>query len=140
MQALRTIALRYPEAEEGIACKGTALECSAFKVRQKAFLFVGAAEMKVKLHDSLAEASKLASDEPDRCTVGVHGWVTVKISANRTSPAGLLEKWIDESFRLLAPRQLVATLPAMNPPPSAKLAPVRKRAKPAPKRRRSTRG
>ncbi len=111
LEALRSLALTYPEAEEGIACQGTALECSAFKARKKTFLFVSARELKVKLGDSLAEAKKLAKAEPARIQVGVHGWVTVKFSDEQTSPLEILKRWIDESYRLLAPKQLVAMLP-----------------------------
>ena len=60
MKALRSLALKYPDCEEGIACKGTAIECSTFKVKGKAFLFVGRTEVRLKLADSIAEARKLA--------------------------------------------------------------------------------
>ena len=116
MKALRSLALRYPEAEEGIACKGTALECSTFKAGNKAFLFVGAKDVKVKLRGSLAAAAKLAAKEPSRFQAGGHGWVSVKFSPDRPLPFDLLEKWIDESYRLLVPKQLVALLPACGPP------------------------
>jgi hypothetical protein len=55
-QAMRQAALRCPDVEEGIACKGTAVECSAFKARKKTFLFVRAEDARVKLHESLVEA------------------------------------------------------------------------------------
>src|SRR5688572_15785556 len=76
-RALRSAALRFPEAEEGIACEGTALEKRTIKARNKAFLFLGATDAMLKLHDSVAEATKLASKQPDRYKVGAHGWVTV---------------------------------------------------------------
>src|SRR5262245_3590177 len=90
--ALRTAALRYPEAQEGIACKGTALECSAFKVGSKTFLFLSAAEAKLKR----AKPS---------------GWVTVKFGAGESPSVGTVEEWLDESYRLFAPKRLVALLP-----------------------------
>lgn len=108
---LRTLAASYPEAEEGVACKGTALECSAFKVRKKTFLFASARELKVKLGNSLAEAQKLARSEPARFQVGASGWVTVKVDVDQPLPAEILKRWINESYRLLAPRGLVAQLP-----------------------------
>lgn len=109
-QALRKLALQYPEAEEGIACKGTALETANFKARNKAFLFLGARDLMVKLGESLAEAAKLAAKEPDCYRVGANGWVKVTWQ-NLAPPPGLLEKWLDESYRLLAPKSLVAMLP-----------------------------
>ena len=120
MQTLRLFALRYPEAEEGIACQGTALECSTFKAGNKAFLFLGAAELRLKLGDSLAEAARHAAKSPELYAVGAHGWVKVTLSKNQTSPASLLERWIDESYRLLATKKLVALLDATKKPPSKK--------------------
>ena len=38
---LRAIAMRLPDVEPGVACKGTALESITYQVRNKAFLFVG---------------------------------------------------------------------------------------------------
>ncbi len=115
-QALRKIALQYPETEEGIACKGTALECSAFKARNKTFLFMSTAEVRVKLGDSLTEAAKLASKEPGRYEVGSLGWVKVSFSPHESPPLDLLQRWIDESYRLLVPKQLVALLPERGQP------------------------
>ena len=126
MEALRVIALRYPEAEEGIACRGTSLECSTFKARKKAFLFIGAANVRVKLQDSLAEAAKLAAKEPDRYKVGAHGWVEVKFTSDEPPPLEVLERWIDESYRLLVPKQLAETLPERGSTPVAKSKPKQK--------------
>ena len=111
MKALRQLALQYPEAEEGIACKGTAIECSTFKARDKAFLFVGAGVIRLKLHASLPEATKLAAKEPSRYKVGANGWIAVTVSDNLPPPLDVMVRWIDESYRLLAPKQLTAPLP-----------------------------
>jgi hypothetical protein len=102
MKALRTLALKYSDCEEGVACKGTAIECSTFKVGGKAFLFLGRADLRVKLSDSLPEAEKLAAREPGRVTVGAHGWVKVTFSADEPPPLDVLGRWIDESYRLMA--------------------------------------
>ena len=120
VRALRLLALRYPEVEEGIACQGTALECSTFKAGSKAFLFIGAGELRFKLGDSLAEATQLSAKSPELYAAGAHGWVKVTLSKNPTLPAGLLERWIDESYRLLATKKLVALLDATKKPPSKK--------------------
>jgi YjbR len=102
-QALRKIALRFPDVEEGVACKGTALECPVFNIRKKNFLFTGAAEARLKLRESLPEANKLASREPSRFGAGSSGWVTVRYHADAIPPLDLLERWIGESYRLFAP-------------------------------------
>lgn len=110
MQALRRIALRFPEAEKGISCHK-----AAFKARNKAFLFMGTEEtscnVMLKLRDSLPEARKLAAKEPDHYGVGGMDWVKVTFSHSQSPPPGLMERWADESHRLLAHKQLVALLP-----------------------------
>ena len=110
MKALRALALRYPEAQEGVACEGTPLEKRTVKARNKAFVFLGVADAMVKLRESLAEAEKLASKEPGHYKVGAHGWVTVTLSGDEPPPLDVLERWIDESYRLIANKQLLAML------------------------------
>jgi hypothetical protein len=110
IQDLRGIALKYPEAQEGIACAGTALESRTVKVRNKAFLFMGKNDVMIKLGESVMEATKLASKTPDQYKVGAHGWVKVTFS-DGNPPPGVLARWIDESYRMLAPKQLLALRP-----------------------------
>ena len=114
-QTLQKLALRYPEAQEGIACAGTALESKTIKVGNKAFLFLGEKDVRLKLGESLAEAAKLAAKVPGRYEVGVHGWVKLTFSNDETPPLDLLKRWIDESYRLLAPKKLLALLPERSP-------------------------
>lgn len=111
MKSLRTLALRYPEAQEGVACEGTSAEKVTVKAQRKAFLFLGVSDAMLKLRESLAEAAELASKEPGRYKIGAHGWVTVTFGDGEPSPLDVLERWIDESYRLVAPKQLVASLP-----------------------------
>jgi hypothetical protein len=114
-QALRGIALRYPEAQEGVSCTR-----SAFKARNKAFLFMGVEDhsydVMLKLRESQAEAARLASKEPGRYKVGVHGWVTATFRRDDAPPLDVLERWIDESYRAIANKELVARLPARGLP------------------------
>ncbi len=112
LRALRRSALGYPEAREGIACEGTPIEKRTFKARDKAFLFLGATDAMVKLGASLAEATGLAAKEPGRYRAGAGGWVKVTFTDDDGPPLDLLERWIDESYRLLAPRSLAASIPA----------------------------
>jgi hypothetical protein len=116
LEALRALALGYPEAREGVACKGTSLEKRTVGVRGKAFLFLGAADAMVKLRASLPEANRLAAKDPGRCRAGATGWVTVAVREGDPGTPGLLARWTDESYRLLAPRKLVDTLPGGSPP------------------------
>ena len=137
MQALRAVALRYPEVQEGTACKK-----SSFKARKKAFLFMGMDDRSynamVKLRESLAEAAELAAREPDRYKVGAHGWVTATFSHDESPPPGLLDRWIAESYRVLAPKRLVALPPDGGlPPASAERTPKKPEKKAAKKTRRS---
>ena len=119
LQIWRKAALRYPEAQEGTSC-----DRSAFKARDKAFLFMGAEDHScnamVKLRESLEEAARLATREPDHYKVGSTGWVTVTFEHGESPPPGLLEGWIDESYRALAHKQLVAMLPERGLPAGAK--------------------
>jgi hypothetical protein len=51
--------------------------------------------------------------EGDSCvkwSVGKGGWAMLKFDQAETPPAGLLERWLDESYRLQVPKALVATL------------------------------
>jgi hypothetical protein len=100
---LRAIALRQVNVEEGVACRGTAVESHAFKVRKRTFLFAREAEMMLKLAGSLPEAQKLASQDPSRYKAGLGGWVTVKLGANGLPPQELLKRWVAESYGLMAP-------------------------------------
>jgi hypothetical protein len=109
-EAIRRVALQYPEAEQGTTCNK-----QSFKARKKAFLFLGrdaiSFNVMLKLGESLAEAGKLAAQDPTIYRVGAHGWVSATFPHGQTPPPGLLERWIDESYRLLVPKALVALLP-----------------------------
>lgn len=115
VEALRKLAHRYPEVEEGDSCVKR-----GFKARKKSFLFLGTRDdgydVMVKLKDSVEEAEELSQKEPDRYTVGKHGWVTMKFSKDSPAPSGLLERWLDESYRVNVPKKLVAMLPESGPP------------------------
>lgn len=109
MKSLRDFALSYPGTVKDVSCNK-----AAFKSGGKAFLFIGSDEVTwnvmLKLGDSLPEARKLATKHPGRFHVGGIGWV--KLVFPRTAPLSqrLMERWIDESFRLLAPKKQVALL------------------------------
>jgi hypothetical protein len=101
MRALRQFALRLPETEEGVACAGTALETSTVKRNGKAFVFLRATDVRLKLDASLGEASALAERDPTRYSAGANGWVLVKLEP-ASDDLGLLKRWIEESHALAA--------------------------------------
>ena len=102
MKALRRAALRHPDVHEGVSCEGTSLEKRTVKAGSKAFVFLGVADVMVKLRASLPEARRLAKKEPTRYRAGAHGWVTARLSPDDADPPplALLERWIDESYDL----------------------------------------
>ena len=101
MKALRRAALRHPDTHEGVSCEGTSLEKRTVKTHRKAFVFLGVGDMMVKLRESLPEARRLAKKEPERYRAGAHGWVKASFAEDEVPPMRLLERWIDESYRLV---------------------------------------
>ncbi len=100
-EAMRLEASRYPDVDEGTACTQ-----SSFKARKKAFLFAGPQggrfKAMFKLEASMAEATRLADEDPDRFDVGKNGWVTARFSAEQPMPKKLWKAWLDESYGLAA--------------------------------------
>lgn len=109
-QTLRDFALAYPEVSEGASCVNR-----AFKARKKNFVFLGEKpnliRVMVKLGPSLDEANALAETD-DTLSVGTAGWTTLLFAPDQGPPVERLQRWIDESYRLLAPKTLVRALDA----------------------------
>lgn len=105
-RAVRAMAAAYPETVEEPACVKT-----KFRVRKKSFAFVGAKadhwSVMLKLRDSMDEARAHAGLE---ASGGKGGWVTLKYPADQPVPAELA-RWMDESFRLQAPKTVAAQVP-----------------------------
>lgn len=101
IQAFKRAAMQHPDVEEGIACKGTVLESSAFKARKKTFLFLRSTQARLKLRESLPEATLLASKEPALYSVGSLGWVLVKLDADTAVPPERIKEWVGESYRVV---------------------------------------
>jgi predicted DNA-binding protein (MmcQ/YjbR family) len=102
-------ALRFPGAwldhpwEEDVA-----------KVGKKIFVFLGTEDytphgMTVKLDDSHEQALTVPGAEPTGYGLGRSGWVTVPFH-DTTPPLVVLKDWVEESYRRVAPKQLVAEL------------------------------
>ena len=100
---LSAAALRLGGASEGIACAGTALETRTVKVGGKAFLFLRAADLRLKLGASLPAARRIAARNPDACKVGAGGWVWVALT-KPVVPSATLKAWVKESHGLFAGR------------------------------------
>jgi predicted DNA-binding protein (MmcQ/YjbR family) len=47
--------------------------------------------------------------EPSGYGLGRSGWVSIQFR-DRTPPTGVLTDWVEESYRLIAPKKLVAEL------------------------------
>jgi predicted DNA-binding protein (MmcQ/YjbR family) len=108
-QALRAIALAYPEAHEDFPWGERAL-----KVKGKVFLFLYAGEnglsLSTKLPASCESALMLPFAEPTGYGLGKSGWVSARFGVDDDVPIELLRAWIDESYRAVAPKTLVRTL------------------------------
>jgi predicted DNA-binding protein (MmcQ/YjbR family) len=118
---LRKVALAYPEAYEEMPWGHHAI-----KVKGKAFVFLAADEqtfsLSTKLPSSAGVALKLPFASPTEYGLGRSGWVTGRFPRRARLPFEVLKLWIDESYRALAPRRLVAQLEAAGPPPRARRA------------------
>jgi predicted DNA-binding protein (MmcQ/YjbR family) len=121
---LRRIAMTYPEVREEFPWGER-----AFKVARKVFVFLGSdgtdVSMSVKLPESNELALQFPFSEPTPYGLGKSGWVTVKFGPKDDVPMFLLEGWIGESYRAVAPRKLAENAPV---PAAARPKPARKRA------------
>ena len=82
------------------------------KVRGKIFVFAGptgSRRVSVKLAESHAHALAMEGAEPTGYGLGKAGWVTVPLRAPGVS-IGVLRDWVEESYRIVAPKRLVAEL------------------------------
>jgi predicted DNA-binding protein (MmcQ/YjbR family) len=118
--ALRQLALSYPEAYEEHPWGE-----SAIKVKGKVFLFLsrhdGGLNITLKLPQSGRMALTFPFASPTGYGLGKSGWVTARFEGDGEVPTDMIEQWIDESFRAVAPKKLVARLDQSAPeeaPPS----------------------
>lgn len=120
---VRDLALAYPEAHEDFPWGHRAL-----KVRGKAFVFASkdeaALSLSVKLPWSAEGALQLPNCEPTHYGLGRSGWVTATFGPREKAPEDALRSWIDESYRAVAPKRLVAGLGAADATAPGKRAPA----------------
>jgi predicted DNA-binding protein (MmcQ/YjbR family) len=107
---LRDFALALPEAWEDFPWG----ECVA-KVGKKIFVFLGHDDetppslITVKLVESHGHALAIEGAAPTGYGLGRAGWVNVPVRAEGVT-LELLCDWIEESYRIVAPKRLVAAL------------------------------
>jgi len=110
--ALRLYALGLPEAHEDFPWGHNAL-----KIRRKTFLFLSAQDGEVRMSCKLPHSSSFAltlpGAQPTPYGLGKSGWVTLRLMRGREPPRDLLESWILESYRAIAPKKLAAAAGAV---------------------------
>lgn len=121
----------------------------AIKVKGKVFLFMYADASTFGLSCKLPVTNNLALmlpfAEPTGYGLGKAGWVSARFAPDEAPPIELLQEWIDESYRAVAPALLAAQvgtatpakLPASRARPAKK--PVKARQPRAPANQRRTR-
>jgi predicted DNA-binding protein (MmcQ/YjbR family) len=110
--ALGKVALTYPEAYEEFPWGHRAI-----KVKGKIFLILsggknpdGSFNLSLKLPVSGKMALSLPFASPTEYGLGKSGWVTARFHAGDNVPIDMLAEWVDESYRAVAPKRLVARL------------------------------
>ncbi|MGI5459683.1 MmcQ/YjbR family DNA-binding protein [Streptomyces sp. CA-249302] len=91
---------------------------SVAKVNKKVFVFLGVEDgsyplgVTVKLKDEAAHAHALTSPgaEPAGYGLGKAGWVRIPLAGKGAPAAELLCDWVEESYRVIAPKRLIAEL------------------------------
>jgi predicted DNA-binding protein (MmcQ/YjbR family) len=107
---VREFALSLPEASEDFPWGETVA-----KVNRKVFVFLGPDSgsgrplMTVKLDESHGHALSIEGAEPTGYGLGRAGWVNVPLHAEGVT-LDLLRDWVEESYRIIAPKRLVAEL------------------------------
>ena len=110
---VREFALGLPGATEEFPWGETVA-----KVNKKVFVFLGVDDgsyplaMTVKLTDDAFHAHALTSPgaEPAGYGLGKAGWVRVPLAEQGAPAAELLCDWVEESYRVIAPKRLIAEL------------------------------
>lgn len=121
---VRTRALAYPGAVEEFPWGHRAI-----KVKGKLFVILagpttggadGTFSATLKLPDSCTYALMQTYAEPTGYGLGKSGWVTCRFKPGDAVPLDLLDEWLEESYRAIAPKKLILELNAQlsgDPPP-----------------------
>jgi predicted DNA-binding protein (MmcQ/YjbR family) len=109
---IRKAALSFPETSEDFPWGH-----SAFKVKNKTFCWMSFAEngmrLTLKLTESRFHALSMPSVEESNYGLGKHGWVTAFFTYEKDFPIDMLKRWLDESFRAVAPKAISKLMPPM---------------------------
>jgi predicted DNA-binding protein (MmcQ/YjbR family) len=102
---LRALALSFPETREDFPWGE-----SAIKVRSKTFLFMRDSDVGLSLSVKLPQSREFALEypfaQPTGYGLGKSGWVTARFAPKEKPPLDVLEAWIGESYRAIAPKKL----------------------------------
>ncbi len=112
-ERVRTFALGLPGAAEEFPWGE-----SVIKVNKKVFVFLGVGDgsyplgLTMKLVSPEAHAHALSSPgaEPAGYGLGRSGWVRIPLEVADAPRSDLLCDWVEESYRVIAPKKLVAEL------------------------------
>jgi predicted DNA-binding protein (MmcQ/YjbR family) len=112
-EKVRAFALGLPDAVEEFPWGE-----SVAKVNKKVFVFLGVQDgsyplgVTVKLKDETAHAHALACPgaEPAGYGLGKAGWVSIPLVQQGTPAAEVLCDWVEESYRVIAPKRLIVVL------------------------------
>lgn len=114
-EKVREFALTLPDAVEEFPWGETVI-----KVNKKIFVFLGVDDgsyppgVGVKLKDEAIHAHAMLSPgaEPSGYGLGKAGWVQVPLAEKGAPSAELLCDWVEESYRVIATKKLIAELDA----------------------------
>ncbi|MFI8890119.1 MmcQ/YjbR family DNA-binding protein [Streptomyces paradoxus] len=112
-EKVRAFALGLPDAVEEFPWGE-----SVAKVNKKVFVFLGVQDgsyplgVTVKLKDETAHAHALTCPgaEPAGYGLGKAGWVYVPLEQQGAPTAEVLCDWVEESYRVIAPKRLIVVL------------------------------
>ncbi|MFF5367362.1 MmcQ/YjbR family DNA-binding protein [Streptomyces sp. NPDC013187] len=112
-EKVRAFALGLPDAVEEFPWGE-----SVAKVNKKVFVFLGVEDgsyplgVTVKLTDETAHAHALACPgaEPAGYGLGKAGWVYIPLEQQGAPAAEVLCDWVEESYRVIAPKRLIVEL------------------------------
>jgi predicted DNA-binding protein (MmcQ/YjbR family) len=112
-EKVRVFALGLPDAVEEFPWGE-----SVAKVNKKVFVFLGVQDgsyplgVTVKLKDETAHAHALACPgaEPAGYGLGKAGWVSIPLEQRGAPVAEVLCDWVEESYRVIAPKRLIVEL------------------------------
>jgi predicted DNA-binding protein (MmcQ/YjbR family) len=109
MSALRELALSYPETKEEFPWGHPAIKVKG-KIFLSLYLMNDVLNLSVKLPVSSAAALSLPFTRPTEYGLGKSGWVSARFDREDEVPVEMLAEWVEESFRAVAPKRVLAQL------------------------------